>query len=111
MLKVYSTRALKELWWLCEQAIASADKLVFIGYSLPEADYLIRAMLVRGVARNPRRENLEVLVIDKVRESPEQRKVGQELQGHYASLFGEKVRTKPVGLEGLLGDFDNVLRL
>jgi hypothetical protein len=111
MLKVYSTRALKELWRLCEQTVASAGQLIFIGYSLPEADYLIRAMLVRGLARNPRKEERAVIVIDRERTTPEQRRQGVELRKRYASLFGERVQIKPIGLEGLLRDFEDGLRL
>jgi len=60
MLKIYTNRALGELWTHCEQAVVSAGNLTFIGYSLPDPDYLIRAMLIRGLAKNPRREDLSL---------------------------------------------------
>jgi SIR2-like domain len=111
MLKEYTTRPFSELWQLCEQEIARTKKLVFVGYSLPEADYLIRAMLIRGLSRNPQRGRLEVMVIDKERKTLEQERLGAELDNRYRSLFGERVRIEPIGFEGLLKDFQGVLRL
>ena len=43
----YENRILRDTWTRAEKALAAADNLVMIGYSLPEADYLLRAMLAR----------------------------------------------------------------
>jgi len=47
----YDNRILRDTWRLAEKALQEAPKLVTIGYSLPEADYLIRAMLARHFSR------------------------------------------------------------
>src|SRR4030095_12783889 len=56
----YENRILSDSWTLAEQALAKADRLVVIGYSLPEADYLIRALLARHFSRRSER----VTVVD-----------------------------------------------
>ena len=43
----YEHRILRETWVRAERELRAAESLVIIGYSLPEADYLIRAMLAR----------------------------------------------------------------
>jgi NAD-dependent SIR2 family protein deacetylase len=42
----------KLIWQNAAIEIAEATKIVFIGYSLPEADYEIRQLLMRNIARN-----------------------------------------------------------
>ncbi|MGH9869716.1 MAG: hypothetical protein ACREAA_16325 [Candidatus Polarisedimenticolia bacterium] len=57
----YENRILRETWTMAESTLHDAEKLIIVGYSLPEADYLIRAMLVRSFARRSDR----VTVVDK----------------------------------------------
>ena len=46
----YEHRVLRDTWSRAERALQTADRLVMIGYSMPDADYLIRAMLARTFA-------------------------------------------------------------
>jgi hypothetical protein len=50
----YEHRVLRDTWARAEKILQSSGRLVIIGYSLPEADYLIRAMLARAFARRSR---------------------------------------------------------
>ncbi len=50
----YEHRVLRDIWSRAEQALDAAERLVLIGYSLPDADYLIRAMLARTFAYRSR---------------------------------------------------------
>ncbi len=50
----YEHRVLRDIWARAERALESAESLVLIGYSLPDADYLIRAMLARTFAYRSR---------------------------------------------------------
>ena len=47
----YEHRVLRDTWIKAEKALQSSGRLVIVGYSLPDADYLIRAMLARTFAR------------------------------------------------------------
>jgi len=50
----YEHRVLRETWVRAERELRVAESLVIIGYSLPEADYLIRAMLARTFSKRSR---------------------------------------------------------
>ncbi len=76
----YDNRILRATWAAAEQALAKASDLVIIGYSLPEADYLIRGMLARHFGR--RSDN--VTVVDRGGQGGEPR---LELKDRYRRLF------------------------
>jgi len=46
----YEHRVLRDTWTKAERALHASARLVIIGYSIPDADYLIRAMLARTFA-------------------------------------------------------------
>lgn len=75
----YENRILRETWSLAEQVLANAQRLVVIGYSLPEADYLIRAMLARRFAK--RSEGVLVVSLEENSQAREQ------LANRYRRLF------------------------
>ena len=50
----YEHRLLRDTWSRAERILHGSGRLVIIGYSLPDADYLIRAMLARTFARRSR---------------------------------------------------------
>lgn len=109
MLKTYTSRLLGGLWNLSEQAVAQTQKMVFVGYSMPEADYLIRALLIRALARNPNRESLKITVIDRKPDGASAKRYLQELTDRYTALLGDRVDVKGIGLDGLLTSFDMIL--
>ncbi len=47
----YENHFLSATWARAEKALREAEALVIIGYSLPEADFLVRAMFARAFAR------------------------------------------------------------
>jgi len=47
----YSNRILQETWARAEASLTHAETLTIVGYSMPSADYLIRAMLTRQFSR------------------------------------------------------------
>lgn len=77
--KIYDNPFLKGVWNKAEQAISRADEIVFIGYSLPDADMEIRCLSLRGIARNNRRPRITVVDVDETGSTKEQ----------YQKLFGE----------------------
>jgi hypothetical protein len=85
------------VWKRAEQAVAGAERLVFIGYSLPDADIDLRCMLTRGLYNNPKRNAVPIWVIDRERllgsgEIPEEWR-------RYRQLLGEQVQYYPIGFQ------------
>jgi len=66
----YEHRVLRDTWTFAERALQSSHRLVIIGYSLPDADYLIRAMLARTFS--PR--SADVTVVTMVDDPSEKRR-------------------------------------
>jgi hypothetical protein len=52
MFKSYSNLVLGEIWRAVEDRLASTAEVVFIGYSLPDADVHLRCILMRSLFRN-----------------------------------------------------------
>ena len=78
--KSYNNRILKSIWEKSERALSKATEVVFVGYSLPDADVTIRCLLVRGLARNYQRP--KITVVDR---SP----TNSDVHVRYRRLFGE----------------------
>jgi hypothetical protein len=77
----YEHRVLRDTWSRAEAALAAGDHLVVIGYSLPDADYLIRAMLARTFAHRSH----EVTVVTMASTPLEQARLEQR----YKRVFSE----------------------
>ena len=63
----YEHRVLSDVWRKAGTVLESAARLVIIGYSMPEADYLVRAMLARTFAHRSQ----DVTVVTKVNGGPD----------------------------------------
>jgi hypothetical protein len=90
----YEHRVLRETWILAEAYLRHAESLVIIGYSLPEADYFVRAMLIRAFAQRSDR----VTVVDLASKNGGGRKA---LESRYRRLLPHCSFTWD-GLEGYL---------
>lgn len=55
MFKSYSNLVLGEIWRAVEDRLGSAAEVVFIGYSLPDADVHLRCILMRALFKNRKR--------------------------------------------------------
>jgi hypothetical protein len=75
----YEHRVLSDIWRRAERALEKAARLVIIGYSLPDADYLVRAMLARTFAHR----SGDVTVVTRVRAAQDQPRV----ERRYRRLF------------------------
>lgn len=51
-LKNYNNHYIGRVWVAAEETLQQADEIVFIGYSLPDADIVLRTMFARSVYRN-----------------------------------------------------------
>jgi hypothetical protein len=105
MLKVYENTFLQKLWILSENAISKANHLVFIGYSLPEADYHIRSLLIKALVKN--NKNPQVLVIVKNPQNDKEKQEIEMVKIKYKALFGKEWNNfHPIGLEVFLNEWD-----
>ena len=52
LLKTYDNLLLREVWRQAENKVSQADEVVFIGYSMPDADVHLRCMLKRALYTN-----------------------------------------------------------
>ena len=43
----YEHRVLRDIWARAERSLQQADALVMVGYSMPDSDFLIRALIAR----------------------------------------------------------------
>jgi hypothetical protein len=112
MYKLYDNRLLRESRDLAERVLNRARVIVFIGYSLPEADYELRCLLVRAVANNYGAERQRLLVIDDAianKKRAQDTNLIKAVGRRYKSLFGGKIRFLPIGLHGLLERFDELI--
>jgi NAD-dependent SIR2 family protein deacetylase len=46
--KVMESLHLRQIWWHAEQALIAADRIIFCGYSLPDADMHVKYLLKRA---------------------------------------------------------------
>jgi NAD-dependent SIR2 family protein deacetylase len=109
MLKIYDNSFLQKLWDLSEKIISESDIIVFIGYSLPEADYHIRCLLTKAMTKDKSRDH-RIVVIEKNPTGAKEKELISGVGNRYKLLFGEeKVVFRPIDLEGLLNEWDNII--
>ena len=122
MFKIYENRFLAETWELAEAAIRCAKAIVFIGYSIPEADYELRCMLTRAVANSVVRAPggpVMVIIDDDPRRRPgerpdswaERKRNISAVRMRYESLFGPRALFRHIGLIGLVNRFNQLVRV
>lgn len=91
LLKDYANGLLLQVWRNAERKIKDADHLIFIGYSLADADVEIKCMIKRAMydGRVQHGRRLAVTVVDKEGS-------GTEAEERYQRLFGE-IEYLPIG--------------
>jgi hypothetical protein len=101
-LKSYESSLLRQLWERAEIQLESAQEVIFVGYSLPDADIMLRSMFTRALAINRMNERpaqrigdvsherCKISLVDFVdKDDPESVKRGAETRGRYERLFGK----------------------
>ncbi|KGA31451.1 hypothetical protein KU74_21010 [Pectobacterium brasiliense] len=82
-LKDLSNPQYKIIWQNAGVELSEADRLIFIGYSLPSADFEMRQLLSRMIKRNVK---IEIVTYEK----KPTRKSENEIKKHWESFFGER---------------------
>jgi hypothetical protein len=92
--KSFRTHAYTSIWYRAEKILSNADHWVFIGYSLPKADYELKHLLKVAQLRIAHKRQNRKLTIDIVVS-------GESALGDYEAFFGKDAFTfYSGGLEG-----------
>ena len=85
-MKEYSNPHLREIWQQAQNALAQADEVIFVGYSMPDADIVLRTMFVEGIVTNraTRVKSPVITLVDYSRS--ETTKVVQQYQRRFGKL-------------------------
>lgn len=94
-IKDLSNAQYKLVWHNAAIELSEASKIVFIGYSLPSADFEIRQLLSRMV-----RPNAEIEIIDLGNSETDSKII--DLKNKYEIFFGRKVRIHHEGSESYI---------
>jgi len=86
--KNMSNYFISSIWHKAELALMSCKKIIFCGYSLPDADMHIKYLLKRGVL-NRKKEQPEIIVINGHRKKKDEEKKAEKLR--YVRLFGDSI--------------------
>lgn len=94
MLKDYRNPHIARVWYEAERKLRTADRAVFIGYSLPADDLQVVYLLKRGLAHLPP-DRITVV---------EYEGAGRDhfVRRNYAAVFGRDIDWQPKGFEGWL---------
>jgi hypothetical protein len=104
-LKTYGNPFLEKIWRAAEDRLQHADRVVFAGYSLPDADMILRSMFKRAIFTN-NRVNGRPCQIEVVDYAPEyvgpDGSINPDADSHptcrrYRRLFGPHVQYDPRG--------------
>jgi len=83
---------LLQIWKGAMEAIRTADKLIFIGYSLPAEDLAIKSIIMRGLYSRSKESPLRVDVVQ----------TSDKALPNYRNIFGKNIRYFNQGLEAYL---------
>jgi NAD-dependent SIR2 family protein deacetylase len=99
--KVMSNSHLIRIWDLAEQALMRCNRIIFCGYSLPDADIHIKYLLKRGCL-NRRGTPPDVFVINEHRDKSDDTR--KEEKRRYQRLFGANVDYTTLSFEDFARD-------
>lgn len=93
-LKSYAPAQLSMIWQQAERALRDAEQVVFIGYSLPDADFHIKYLLQKALFQLPQPK---IVVVDYKRDYQPDQPSPEELR--YKRLFGPDITYFTGGFE------------
>jgi hypothetical protein len=101
-LKDYRNAHLAQVWYEAERVLREADRVIFVGYSLPEDDLEVVYLLKRSLARNAPRAPARITVVEYDAKNPSL-PVEQHVAGRrYRALFGDAIEWNACGLDAWL---------
>lgn len=103
-LKDYRNPHLSLVWYEAQRMLRQADKVVFIGYSLPDDDVEVVYLLKRSLAHI--RNASDITVVEYCRENPAIALIAHTVGRRYRTLFGD-VNWYAGGVDAWLGTLGN----
>lgn len=104
-MKDYRNPHIASVWMKAEQALRQAEKVVFIGYSLPWDDVEVIYLLRRALLRKSFSATSEITVVEYAREGPDTPIEEHDAGRRFRAVFGE-VDWQPLGFEDWLGTLE-----
>ena len=108
--KVFDNTHIQMIWHNAYVELAEADKVVFIGYSLPEADYHLRTLIKRAV-----RYNIPVdVVLTKTDRPPRNTPIGLKKfysAVRYRRFMGNRVKFYTRGVKDYFNEIERISTL
>lgn len=95
--KDYRNPHISRIWYEADQALRNAERVIFIGYSLPEDDLDVLYLLKRGLSHLPQ-DQIHVVELDFDKRPIDMHPVGRR----YLTLFGSNINWYVDGFEGFL---------
>ena len=96
--KDYRNPHISRVWYEADRMLREADRVIFVGYSLPQDDFEVVYLLKRALSGLDG-QNITVVESDKENRAIDEHDVGCR----YRSLFGENVEWVTEGFENWLG--------
>ena len=90
-MKDYSNSFITHLWHEAQQRLHYADEVIFVGYSMPDADIVLRMFFTRAIYANKliRGKRCQIRVVDFVKPECRSSIEPTDVQQRYMQLFGE----------------------
>ena len=100
-IKDFTNMHTKTMWHNAQFDLSDAERIVFLGCSLPQADYEFRYLLLKTAVRNPKNK---IRVVIYPGSPPSDKK---ETKKHFKTLFVEKdIKFEEVDIADFLTDPD-----
>lgn len=101
MIKRLDMVHLKMIWYNALVEISEARRVVFVGYSAPQADYEVRYMLAKAFASGNRDRDVRVVTTAGATSAETEQKI-KDVRQNYQRLIGGTVRVSTEGIEGFV---------
>lgn len=102
--KDYRNPHVATVWALAEQALRSAERVIIIGYSLPDDDLDVIYLLKRGLGQLANRAPEKITVVERASDEA-LRAIGKHPVGRrYRAIFGPNIDWRTDGFEGLIAE-------
>lgn len=101
-IKDYRNPHVRKVWDLAEQALRNAERVIIIGYSLPDDDLEVIYLLKRSLGRLANSVPQNITVVEKANDEV-MRPINKHPVGRrYRSIFGPNIDWRTDGFEGLI---------
>jgi len=93
--KNYSNPYIVNLWMKTAEILRKSNEVVFVGYSLPEADHELRYLFKKNLYKESRMLRPKIYLVTKSRKI-------EEVEKRYKTLFGKDVKINNDGFETMV---------